>query len=191
MTANRGAPKLSVWILVSRVLTVPMVYLNTQTDYRCDLQAQADKNLTVCTILTCLNTRLIPPWRFMDPFLFYIPIRKLAQTICRSTHHLCSYFVLFRPKNSVGVFWNNAAETWVDIKNSKDTNVVSSLVNLVSGNKVDNQIDVHFMSESGVFDLFVFMGPSIRDAVKQYAAITGPAPLPQVNNLKFNQQLII
>lgn len=78
------------------------------------------------------------------------------------------------------MFWNNAAETWVDINNSKDANVVSSLVNLVSGNKVDNQVDTHFMSESGVFDLFVFMGPSLKDAVKQYAVITGTAPIPQV-----------
>lgn len=70
----------------------------------------------------------------------------------------------------------------MDIKNSKDTNVVSSLVNLVSGNKVENQVDTHFMSESGVFDLFVFMGPTLKDAVKQYATITGTAPLPQVRS---------
>lgn len=91
---------------------------------------------------------------------------------------------IYRPKNSVGIFWNNAAETWVDIKNSKDTNVVSSLVNLMSGNKVDSQVDTHFMSESGVFDLFVFMGPTLKNAVKQYAALTGTAPLPQVINKK-------
>lgn len=68
----------------------------------------------------------------------------------------------------------------MDIKNSKDTNVVSSLVNFVSGNKVEDQVDTHFMSESGVFDLFVFMGPTLRDAVKQYSVITGTAPIPQV-----------
>lgn len=53
-------------------------------------------------------------------------------------------------------------------------------MNLVSGNKVGNQIDTHFMSESGVFDLFVFMGPTLKDTVKQYTVITGSAPLPQV-----------
>lgn len=60
--------------------------------------------------------------------------------------------------------------------------MVSSLVNLVSGHKTDNRVDTHFMSESGVVDLFVFMGPTPRDAVRQYAAITGTAPLPQVFN---------
>lgn len=88
--------------------------------------------------------------------------------------------VPFSGKNTVGVYWNNAAETWVDINNSKDTNVMSSLVNLVSGTKSDSNVDAHFMSESGVFDLFVFMGPTPRDAVRQYATITGVAPLPQV-----------
>jgi hypothetical protein len=83
-------------------------------------------------------------------------------------------------KNTVGVFWHNAAETWVDIGNSKDTNVVSSIVNLVSGHKPENTVDAHFMSESGVFDLFVLMGPTPKDAVKQYASLTGVAPLPQV-----------
>jgi mannosyl-oligosaccharide alpha-1,3-glucosidase len=33
----------------------------------------------------------------------------------------------------VGVFWHNAAETWVDVANIADGTVVSSLVNLVTG----------------------------------------------------------
>lgn len=77
------------------------------------------------------------------------------------------------PKHTVGVFWHNVAETWVDVKNSKDGNVMSSLVNLVSGSKSDSNINVHFMSESGLMDIFVLMGPSIKDAVKQYTLLTG------------------
>lgn len=75
--------------------------------------------------------------------------------------------------HTVGIFWHNAAETWVDVNNSKDGNVMSSLVNLVSGSKSENSVNVHFMSESGVMDFFVLMGPSPKDAVKQYAALTG------------------
>lgn len=91
------------------------------------------------------------------------------------------FFGIFRPSNTVGVFWNNAAETWVDINNSKDTNVMSSIVNLVSGHKTDTRIDAYFMSESGIFDLFVLMGPTPQDVVRQYATLTGTAPLPQVS----------
>ena len=85
----------------------------------------------------------------------------------------------------MGAFWHNAAETWVDIGNSKDTNVVSSIVNLVSGHQPENTVDAHFMSESGVFDLFILMGPTPKDTVRQYASLTGVAPLPQVQKFHY------
>ncbi|KAL3275815.1 hypothetical protein HHI36_020559 [Cryptolaemus montrouzieri] len=89
--------------------------------------------------------------------------------------------------NTVGAFWLNAAETWVDIKNSKDQNVVSSLVNLVSGQASESSVDAHFMSESGVVDLFILMGPKPKDCAKQYTKLTGVAPLPQYYTLAYHQ----
>ncbi|KAB0792317.1 hypothetical protein PPYR_14276 [Photinus pyralis] len=90
-------------------------------------------------------------------------------------------------QHTVGVFWQNAAEMWVDVTNSKDGNVVSSIVSLVSGQKQDVHIDTHFMSESGVVDLFVFLGPTMRNVAQQYAKITGTAPLPQYFSLGYHQ----
>ncbi|CAH1961001.1 unnamed protein product [Acanthoscelides obtectus] len=90
------------------------------------------------------------------------------------------------PKHTVGFFWHNAAETWIDITNSKDENVMSSLVNLVSGSK-ESSVSAHFISESGIMDMFVLMGPKPRDAVKQYASLTGVAPLPQYFTLAYHQ----
>ncbi|CAG9763272.1 unnamed protein product [Ceutorhynchus assimilis] len=90
-------------------------------------------------------------------------------------------------KHTVGVFWHNAAETWVDINNSKDGNMVSSLVNLVSGSKTEANVDARFMSESGAMDFFVLMGPTPRDAVKQYASLTGVHTLPQLFALAYHQ----
>lgn len=58
--------------------------------------------------------------------------------------------------------------------------MVSSIVNLVSGQGTPSQIDTHFMSESGIIDFFVLMGPTPADVLRQYAALTGVAPLPQV-----------
>ncbi|XP_060520046.1 neutral alpha-glucosidase AB [Cylas formicarius] len=91
------------------------------------------------------------------------------------------------PLNTVGIFWHNAAETWVDITNSKDSNVMSSLVNLVSGSKSESSVDVHFMSESGLMDFFVLMGPKPKDTVKQYSSLTGVSPLPQYFTLAYHQ----
>ena len=42
------------------------------------------------------------------------------------------------------------------------------------------QIDTHWMSESGIIDVFVMLGPKPHDVFQQYAALTGPATLPPV-----------
>lgn len=69
-------------------------------------------------------------------------------------------------KQTAGIFWNNAAETWIEIDNR------------------DDGVNTYFMSESGVLDLFVLPGPSPKDAVRQYATLTGTAPLPQVKTIQ-------
>lgn len=78
------------------------------------------------------------------------------------------------------MFWLNSAETWVDIAKPDGENVVSSLVNLMSGSGQDPQVDAHFMSESGIIDVFFFLGPKPLDVFRQYSALTGTAPLPPV-----------
>lgn len=83
-------------------------------------------------------------------------------------------------KQSAGVFWLNTAETWIDIAKPDGENVVSSLVNLVSGSNQEPQVDSHFMSESGIIDVFFFLGPKPLDVFRQYSKLTGAAPLPPV-----------
>ncbi|XP_054256929.1 neutral alpha-glucosidase AB-like [Macrosteles quadrilineatus] len=89
--------------------------------------------------------------------------------------------------HSVGVFWHNTAETWVDVVSNSDNNVVSSIVNFVSGSSKDPQVDVHFMSESGIVDVFFMTGPRPHDVFRQYSALTGTAPLPPYFALGYHQ----
>lgn len=63
-----------------------------------------------------------------------------------------------------------------------DQNMLSSIVNLVSGSNSKPEVDAHFMSESGIIDVFFLLGPMPDDVMKQYASLTGTAPLPQVIN---------
>lgn len=56
-----------------------------------------------------------------------------------------------------------------------------------TGSKSENNVDAHFMSESGIVDLFVLMGPTPKDAIKQYASLTGVHPLPQYFTLAYHQ----
>jgi mannosyl-oligosaccharide alpha-1,3-glucosidase len=78
-----------------------------------------------------------------------------------------------RKDSTVGVLWLNAAELWVDItKEVPSTNKNA----LGIGGKKDTR--THWYSESGILDVFVFMGPTPKDIIEKYAELTGPTQLP-------------
>ncbi|GMH33907.1 hypothetical protein BSKO_01741 [Bryopsis sp. KO-2023] len=70
---------------------------------------------------------------------------------------------------SVGVFWLNAAEMFIDVAKS------------------EGNVDTQWISESGVIDLFFFMGPTPKDVVEQYSSLTGTSALPQLFSLGYHQ----
>ncbi|KAI9682469.1 MAG: hypothetical protein M1829_000261 [Trizodia sp. TS-e1964] len=76
--------------------------------------------------------------------------------------------------STVGIFWLNAAETWVDIVKSKTS---SNPLSLGIGERTDTE--THWISESGVLDVFVFLGPTAKEVIKSYAELTGFSQLPQ------------
>jgi len=90
-------------------------------------------------------------------------------------------------EGAVGAFWNNAAETYVDIEESSSGSMVSSLMNLVSGGGQETYQQSHWFSESGIIDLYLMLGPSPKDVNRQYGAITGVTPLPQRFALGYHQ----
>lgn len=67
---------------------------------------------------------------------------------------------------TAGVFWHNSADTFVDIHNPKTS---------------------HFISETGIIDVFVMMGPSPNEVFSQYTKITGTGNLPQLHTLAYHQ----
>lgn len=64
---------------------------------------------------------------------------------------------------------------------------MSSIVNFVSGSRQADPPAAHFISESGVMEFFVLLGPTPLDAFKQYTDLTGVAPLPQLYTLAYHQ----
>ena len=78
-----------------------------------------------------------------------------------------------KKESSVGVFWMNAAETWIDIVKEKQS---SNPLSMGIGAKVDTK--THWFSESGLLDVFVFLGPEPKDILQQYTALTGKPSLP-------------
>jgi mannosyl-oligosaccharide alpha-1,3-glucosidase len=69
-------------------------------------------------------------------------------------------------KGTAGIFWHNSADTYVDIHDTENA---------------------HFISEGGIMEVFVFLGPKPNDAFSQYTKITGAGGLPQLNKLGFHQ----
>ena len=70
---------------------------------------------------------------------------------------------------SVGVFWFNPTETFVDVTT------------------LPNRMKTHWMSESGVLDIFVMPGPDPSNLYQQYASLTGTTPLPPMFSLGYHQ----
>ncbi len=58
--------------------------------------------------------------------------------------------------------------------------MLRGLLDRFKGGSEVPQVDTRFMSESGIIDLFLFMGPTARDVFRQYSALTGVTPLPPV-----------
>ncbi|EKD19461.1 uncharacterized protein L3040_002663 [Drepanopeziza brunnea f. sp. 'multigermtubi'] len=84
--------------------------------------------------------------------------------------------------STVGVFWLNAAETWVDV--IKETEAHNPL-SLGIGSKKDTK--THWFSESGLIDVFVFLGPTAKEVTKAYGELTGYTQLPQEFSIAYHQ----
>uniref|UniRef100_A0A452SSF9 Neutral alpha-glucosidase AB n=1 Tax=Ursus americanus TaxID=9643 RepID=A0A452SSF9_URSAM len=84
------------------------------------------------------------------------------------------------PHRDLGIFWLNAAETWVDIS----SNTAGKVTLRQMGTP---QTDVRWMSESGIIDVFLLLGPSVSDVFRQYASLTGTQALPPLFSLGYHQ----
>lgn len=84
-----------------------------------------------------------------------------------------------RKDSTVGIFWLNAAETWIDIVKNKESKALGI------GTKTTTQ--THWMSESGLLDVFIFLGPTPKDVSTKYAELTGTTAMPQEFAIAYHQ----
>ncbi|CAF4684394.1 unnamed protein product [Rotaria sp. Silwood1] len=104
------------------------------------------------------------------------------------------YMLAHNEHATVGFFWLNAAEGWIDVLNDKlnAKNLFSTITNFfgTKSNSDHNEVPevtTHWMFEAGIFDGFFFMGPTPNDIFKQYTAITGTTPLPPLWAIAYHQ----
>nr|XP_057933507.1 neutral alpha-glucosidase C [Doryrhamphus excisus] len=86
--------------------------------------------------------------------------------------------VAHRPEQTVGIFWMNASDTFVNVEYG-------------AGGEEDDvgtqtYTDVHWLSESGVIDCMVLLGPSPSQMCRQYAELTGYQVLPPLFTLGYH-----
>uniref|UniRef100_A0A1A8IEW1 Glucosidase, alpha, neutral AB n=1 Tax=Nothobranchius kuhntae TaxID=321403 RepID=A0A1A8IEW1_NOTKU len=91
-------------------------------------------------------------------------------------------------QRTTGIFWLNAAETWVDISsNTAGKTVFGKMLDYVQGSSETPQTDVRWISESGIIDVFIMLGPTPKDIFSQYASLTGTQSFPPLSSLGYHQ----
>lgn len=78
------------------------------------------------------------------------------------------FLVGIRPEASIGVFWMNSADTYVDIDKK-------------------SSINAHWISETGVLDLILIAGDTPEQITYNFGLLTGNAPLPPKFALGYHQ----
>lgn len=91
------------------------------------------------------------------------------------------------PNHTMGMFWHNPSETWVDIHYSEHPSdgFLSKIPRLFS--KPESFVKTRWISESGVVDAFVMLGHTPADIARAYAHLTGATPLPPLFALGYHQ----
>lgn len=100
--------------------------------------------------------------------------------------------------SAVSVLWLNSADTWVDIHRTRSKPAPPAghasgkpaavrADGFLAGGTAKRTTHAHFMSESGVMDMFVFLGPSAADIMEQYTGLVGRTALPQYFALGYHQ----
>jgi alpha 1,3-glucosidase len=101
-----------------------------------------------------------------------------------------------RAGSTVGVFLVTGSEAWIDITKASTPKAVTSAFKKSKKKLSSNMTDAgpsttttttHWMTESGILDLFVFLGPTPDDIFQQYSALTGRTPLPQLFAIAYHQ----
>jgi alpha 1,3-glucosidase len=82
---------------------------------------------------------------------------------------------------TMGVLWLNPSETWVDVDYE-----AGSQGGLFSSEKKD-KANVHFMSESGIVDIWIMQGPTPQKALDQLTYWTGRPIMPALWSLGYHQ----
>ena len=117
---------------------------------------------------------------YSEPYRLYnLDVFEYELNEPMSLYGAVPYVVSHTPHQSSGALWLNAAETFVDV-----------LHNAVGGGLLTSareSTNVHWISESGIVDTFLLVGPSPQTLAYQYAMLTGFQALPPRFAIAYHQ----
>ncbi|KNC52351.1 glycosyl hydrolase family 31 protein [Thecamonas trahens ATCC 50062] len=109
--------------------------------------------------------------RYSDPYRLYnLDVFEYELDNEMALYGAVPFMVAHSAAGSVGALWLNAAETFIDV------------TTLGGGGRGSR-----WMSETGVIDVFLMVGPAPADVLAQYAGLTGAAALPPVFSISYHQ----
>lgn len=82
------------------------------------------------------------------------------------------------------VLWLNAAETWVDIEKPFK---VGGVLGMLSGPDREEKVLSHFMSETGIVDVYIMLGSNPKEILEKYRLLTGGSELPPLSTVGYHQ----
>jgi len=82
--------------------------------------------------------------------------------------------------SDAAILWLNAAETWIDISKTHSRNPLSFTAKQPS-------TQTHWISESGILEVLIFLGPDSATIFKQYGELTGTTPIPPLFSIGHHQ----
>ncbi|MEQ2316298.1 hypothetical protein AMECASPLE_031181, partial [Ameca splendens] len=122
-----------------------------------------------------------------EPYRLYNLDVFAADLYCRlGLYGSVPLMVAHKPDRTIGVFWLNASDTFVNIQYSP-TDHEDDQTPPVKRRRLRPQSDVHWISESGVIDCIILLGPRPHQLFKQYAQLTGYQAMPPLFSLGYHQ----
>lgn len=89
------------------------------------------------------------------------------------------------PGSSVAIFWLSGSETWIDIQ--KRPSKLSPTPKMGEGGSSGVDTHTHWMSESGILDLFIYLGPTAEKNLELFTGMVGRTALPQLFAIGYHQ----
>ncbi|KAI9357656.1 glycosyl hydrolases family 31-domain-containing protein [Zopfochytrium polystomum] len=109
---------------------------------------------------------------YNDPYRLYnLDVFEYELDNPMSLYGSVPFMIAHNTKHTVGVLWLNSSEMWVDVEKLVESSSTRS----------------HWMAESGILDLMLFLGPRPHDVANQLTLCTGRPAMPQYFGLGYHQ----